>query len=255
VPSPGLVSGKSGLVTGAASGIGRATALLLAREGARVLVCDRDEAAGRETVAAITTAGGEARFARADVTREAEVETAVRAALDAFGRLDCAVNCAGVQGATGALHEIDTEGFTQALAVNLTGVFLCMKHEIRAMLRQRSGSIVNMASGAGILAVPFMAAYCASKHGVLGLTKTAAVENARSGVRVNAVCPGSTDTPMLRAALERGPEVEKVIMASLPGGRLGRAEEIAEAAVWLCSDRASFVSGESMLVDGSTVSR
>jgi NAD(P)-dependent dehydrogenase (short-subunit alcohol dehydrogenase family) len=255
VPSPGLVSGKSALVTGAASGIGRATALLLAREGARVLVCDVDEAAGRATVDAIAAAGGEARFARTDVTREAEVAAAVRTALEAFGRLDCAVNNAGIAGATGPLHETDTEGFVRTLAVNLTGVFVCMKHEIPVMARQGGGSIVNMASGAGIIAVPGMAAYCASKHGVLGLTKTAAVENARTGVRVNAVCPGTTDTPMLRASRERGPELEKMILASLPGGRFGRAEEIAEAAVWLCSDRASFVSGEAMLVDGSTVSR
>ena len=255
MPTPGLVHGKSALVTGAASGIGRATALLLAREGARVLVCDVDEAGGRDTARAIEAAGGEARFARTDVTREADVEAAVRAAVDAFGRLDCAVNNAGIPGATGALHETDTEGFVRTLAVNLTGVFLCMKHEIRVMAAQGGGAIVNMASGAGMIAVPFMAAYCASKHGVLGLTKTAAVENARSGIRVNAVCPGTTDTPMLRASLQRGPDVEKMVMASLPGGRMGRAEEIAEAAVWLCSDRASFVSGESMLVDGSTVSR
>jgi NAD(P)-dependent dehydrogenase (short-subunit alcohol dehydrogenase family) len=255
VSSRGLVAGKSALVTGGGSGIGRATALLLAREGARVFVCDLNEAGARESARMIESAGGEARAARTDVSNEAEVAAVVRAAWDAFGRLDCAVNSAGVPGATGPLHEVDAEGWLQTLAVNLTGVFLCMKHELIAMVAAGGGSIVNIASGAGIIGVPGMGPYCATKHGVLGLTKTAAIENAARGVRVNAVCPGTTDTPMVRASLERGPELEKMIRASLPGGRLGRPEEIAEAAVWLCSDRAGFVSGESMLVDGSTVSR
>jgi NAD(P)-dependent dehydrogenase (short-subunit alcohol dehydrogenase family) len=139
--------------------------------------------------------------------------------------------------------------------INLTGVFLCLTHEIRVMQEQGSGSIVNVASGAGVIAVPAMPHYCASKHGVLGLTKTAAVENARLGVRVNAICPGSTDTPLLRATIDASPEIEKLVMKSLPGGRLGLPGEIAEAAVWLCSDRASFVTGESMLVDGGAVAR
>jgi NAD(P)-dependent dehydrogenase (short-subunit alcohol dehydrogenase family) len=139
--------------------------------------------------------------------------------------------------------------------VNLTGVFLCMKHEIAAMARGGGGAIVNISSGAGLIAVPGLGPYCATKHAVLGLTKTAAVENARTGVRVNAICPGSVDTPMLRASLEKLPGMEKMILASQPGGRFGRPEEIAEAAVWLCSDRASFVSGESMLVDAASVAR
>jgi NAD(P)-dependent dehydrogenase (short-subunit alcohol dehydrogenase family) len=252
---PGLVEGKIALVTGAASGIGRATALLFASEGGRVLVCDSDDAGGRETADRIAAAGGKARFAHVDVTSEPEVEAAVAAALEAFGRLDCAVNCAGVSGAGGALHEIDLAGWSRTLAVNLTGVFLCMKHEIAAMLRQGEGAIVNISSGAGFIAVPGLGPYCATKHAVLGLTKTAAVENARTGVRVNAVCPGSTDTPMLRASISKLPGMEKMVLASQPGGRFGRPEEIAEAAVWLCSDRASFVSGESMLVDAASVAR
>lgn len=252
---PGLVEGKTALVTGAASGIGRATALLFASEGGRVLVCDSDDAGGRETADRIAAAGGKARFAHVDVTSEPEVEAAVAAALEAFGRLDCAVNCAGVSGAGGALHEIDLAGWSRTLAVNLTGVFLCMKHEIAAMLRQGEGAIVNISSGAGFIAVPGLGPYCATKHAVLGLTKTAAVENARTGVRVNAVCPGSTDTPMLRASISKLPGMEKMVLASQPGGRFGRPEEIAEAAVWLCSDRASFVSGESMLVDAASVAR
>jgi NAD(P)-dependent dehydrogenase (short-subunit alcohol dehydrogenase family) len=251
----GLVTGKSALVTGGASGIGAATALLFAEEGGRVLVCDLDEAGGREVAAKIAAAGGEARFVRTDVTRERDVEAAVAAALEAFGRLDAAVNCAGVTGAGGPLHEVDLAGWTRTLDVNLTGVFLCMKHEIAAMARQGSGSIVNISSGAGFIAVPGLGPYCATKHAVLGLTKTAAVENARTGVRVNAVCPGSIDTPMLRASIAHLPGMEKMVLASQPGGRFGRPEEIAEAAVWLCSDRASFVSGTSMSVDAASVAR
>lgn len=255
MPSVGLVAGKSALVTGGGSGIGRATALLLAREGARVFVCDLNEAGARETARMIEAAGGEARSARTDVSREAEVAAVVRAAQESFGRLACAVNSAGVPGATGPLHEIDAEGWLQTLAVNLTGVFLCMKHELLAMGAAGGGSIVNIASGAGIIGVPGMGPYCATKHGVLGLTKTAAIENATRGVRVNAVCPGTTDTPMVRASLARGPELEKMIRASLPGGRLGLPEEIAEAAVWLCSPAASFVCGAALPVDGGYTAR
>jgi NAD(P)-dependent dehydrogenase (short-subunit alcohol dehydrogenase family) len=255
VPPAGLVEGKAALVTGAASGIGRATARLLAREGARVLVCDVDDAGGRAAAAEIEAAGGSARFARIDVASESEVEAAVASALSAFGRLDCAVNSAGITGAPASLDRVDLEDFSRTLAVNLTGVFLCMKHEIAAMVRQGGGAIVNVASGAGLVAVPTLGPYCATKHGVLGLTKTAAVENARTGVRVNAVCPGSVDTPMLRASIAEAPAMEKIFLASQPGGRFGRAEEIAEAVVWLCSDRASFVSGESMLVDAAAVAR
>ena len=255
MPTGGLVEGKVALVTGAASGIGRATARLLAREGASVLVCDLDDAEGRAAAAEIAEAGGSARFARVDVASEPEVEALVADALSAFGRLDCAVNSAGITGAQASLDRVDLADFSRTLAVNLTGVFLCMKHEIAAMARQGGGAIVNVASGAGLVAVPSLGPYCATKHGVLGLTKTAAVENARTGVRVNAVCPGSIDTPMLRASIARLPAMEKIFLASQPGGRFGRAEEVAEAVVWLCSDRASFVSGESMLVDAAAVAR
>jgi NAD(P)-dependent dehydrogenase (short-subunit alcohol dehydrogenase family) len=255
VPAQGLVAGKTALVTGGASGIGRATALLFASEGARVLVGDVDEPGGRNTVKAIAESGGEARFTRLDVSAEPDVEAAVATAISAWGRLDCAVNCAGITGASGTLDGIDLAGWNATVAVNLTGVFLCMKHEIAAMARQGGGAIVNISSGAGLIAVPGLGAYCATKHAVLGLTKTAAVENARTGVRVNAVCPGSIDTPMLRASIAKLPGIEKMVLASQPGGRFGRAEEIAEAVVWLCSDRASFVSGESMLVDAAAVAR
>jgi NAD(P)-dependent dehydrogenase (short-subunit alcohol dehydrogenase family) len=251
----GLVEGKVALVTGGASGIGRASALAFAREGARVVVADRDEASAEATAREALAAGGEARSFRVDVTREGEVEDLMRFVLDAFGRLDCAHNNAGVTGAMGVLHEIELAGFERTLETNLTSVFLCMKHELRVMLAQGGGAIVNTSSGAGLVATPGLSPYCASKHGILALTKTAAVENARRGVRVNAICPGSTDTPMLRAILETGPEVERMVRTSQPGGRLGDADEVAEAAVWLCSDRASFVSGASLLVDGGAVAR
>jgi len=252
----GLMEGKVALVTGAGSGIGRASALAFAREGARVVASDREAEAGEATVRAVAEAGGEACFVRADVTREDEVEALVAAARDRFGRLDCASNNAGMSGPLGPVHDLARSDWEQTLAVNLTGTFLCVKHEIAAMLAQEGGgAVVNTASGAGMVGVPGMAAYAASKHAILGLTRTAALENARTGVRVNAVCPGSVDTPMLRGTMGLSPALEKAIRASQPGGRLGRPEEIAEAAVWLCSDRASFVTGASLLVDGGAVAR
>lgn len=250
----GLVEDKVALVTGAGSGIGRATALALAREGARVLVSDVEAGGGQATTRAIREAGGEARFQRTDVTREDEVAALVAAAVESWGRLDCAVNNAGITGSGGAIPDLELEQWNRTLAVNLTGVFLCLKYEIPAM-RERGGAIVNMASGAGLIGVPGLPHYCASKHGVLGLTKTAALENARSGVRVNAICPGSTDTPLLRGAMSADPRLEELVLSNIPSGRLGRPEEIAEAAVWLCSDRAAWVTGESMLVDGGSVAR
>jgi NAD(P)-dependent dehydrogenase (short-subunit alcohol dehydrogenase family) len=253
--SGGLVEGKVVLVTGAGSGIGRASALAFAREGARVVVNDLDEPGGQETVAAIAQAGGQALFVHADVSEEAAVEALVRRSIEAFGRLDCAHNNAGITGAVGNLESIDLAGFERTLRSNLTSVFLCMKHEIRVMRAQGGGAIVNTASGAGVIPTPALSPYCASKHGVLGLTKTAALENARTGVRVNAILPGAIDTPMLRRFMGIGSEVERLIRAGQPGGRLGEPAEIAEAAVWLCSDRASFVSGASLLVDGAAVNR
>jgi NAD(P)-dependent dehydrogenase (short-subunit alcohol dehydrogenase family) len=251
----GLVDGKSALVTGGASGIGRATALALAREGARVLVADCDGAGAEAVAKEIAAAGGVARARQTDVTQPAAVEAMVRAAVDAFGRLDCAVNNAGVTGTPAGLHDVPFDVWERTIAVNLTGVFLCLQQELRAMRAQKGGSIVNMSSGAGAIGTPALAPYAASKHGVLGLTKTAALENAREGIRVNAICPGSTDTPLLGGFMSSSEAARKLILASTPCGRLGRPEEIAEAAVWLCSDRASYVSGESLFVDFAAVSR
>ena len=251
----GLVDGKAALVTGGASGIGRATVEILVREGARVVLADLNEVEGEKRVEAIRSSGGDARFVRTDVTREADVERLVAAVLDYYGRLDCAVNSAGITGGIGPVQELSQEDWEHTLAINLTGVFLCTKHEVATMQGQGSGAIVNVASGSGVIATPGLSAYCASKHAVLGLTKTVALENARTGVRVNAICPGTTDTPMLRAAMASDPNLEKLILRGTPGGRFGRPEEIAEGAVWLCSDRASFVTGESLLVDGGAVAR
>lgn len=253
--SPLLLEDRCILVTGGASGIGRAACLAFAREGARVLLSDVNLAGGEETAAALRAAGGEARFVQADVGDEAQVEGLVKATVQSFGRIDGAFNNAGITGAVGPLHEIDRERFEQTLRTNLVGVFLCMKHEIRAMLAQGGGAIVNTSSGAGVVATPTLSAYCASKHAILGLTKTAALEHARTGIRVNAICPGSIDTPMLQRYMGNNPGIEKLIRAGQPGGRLGRPEEIAEAAVWLLSDRASFVSGASIFVDGAAIGR
>jgi NAD(P)-dependent dehydrogenase (short-subunit alcohol dehydrogenase family) len=254
-PDTGMLRGKVALITGGAMGIGAAAVRLFAAEGARVVFCDLDAEAGGVTLAEVRDAGGEASFVRTDVTREDEVKALVEHAIDEYGRLDCALNNAGTTGESAPLQGTSLDTWQRVLDVNLTGVFLCMKYELAVMVAQKSGAIVNVASGAAVVASPYLAAYSASKHGVLGLTKTAAVENARTGVRVNAILPGSTDTPLLRRAMERHPGVEKMILRSTASGRLGRPEEVAEAALWLCSDRASLISGEAMLVDGASVAR
>lgn len=249
----GLVDGKVALITGAASGIGRAAALVFAREGAVVVAADRDTEGGEITAEAVRNAGGQATFLPCDVTSEDDVRALVAAVVDAHGHLDCAHNNAGITGAMGAVHQLERDAWEHTLAVNLTGVFLCMKHELLQMQAQGSGAIVNTASAAGLIGVPGLAPYCASKHAMIGLTKTAALENATAGIRVNAVLPGSIDTPMLQSYMGLGPAVAKAIKAGQPGGRLGLPEEIAEAVVWLSSDRASFVTGTPMLVDGGAV--
>jgi NAD(P)-dependent dehydrogenase (short-subunit alcohol dehydrogenase family) len=249
----GVMDGKVALVTGGASGLGRASALALARAGVRLVVADVDEAGGKETVARINDAAGEAHFVRADVTIPEAVEAMVAATVERFGRLDCAVNNAGTTGPGGRTADYSLDDWNRTLALNLTGVFLCMKYEIPRMVEQGGGAIVNMSSGAGLVGFAGLPAYVASKHGVVGLTRAAALEYVKDGVRINAVCPGSTRTPMLEGFMAGDEQIERMMTASVPLGRLGRPEEIAEAVVWLCSDAASFVVGHAMAVDGGSV--
>jgi NAD(P)-dependent dehydrogenase (short-subunit alcohol dehydrogenase family) len=259
-PIPRLAEGHTALVTGGGSGIGRATAELFAKEGARVVVVDANADAGEETREGIQAGGGEAIFVQADVGDEAAVEHAVARAVEAYGRLDSAFNNAGVTDAVSSLHEVSLESWEHVIRVNLTGVFLCMKHEIIQMLRQekidgRRGAIVNTSSGAGFIAAPGLPHYTASKHGVLGIVKNAAQEYYQEGIRVNAVCPGITATPMITATMVGDSEFVERMRAALPGGEPGRPDDIAQAAVWLCSWRARWVNGEPMLIDGGTVAR
>lgn len=246
----GLVAGKVALVTGASSGIGRATALAFAREGAKVVVADVTVEGGEETVALIKKAGGEAIFVKTDVSKAAEVEALVNKAVATYGRLDCAHNNAGIAGNSKTVVDDTEDNWDRILAINLKGVWWCMKYEIAQMLKQGGGAIVNTASDAGLIGVRRGGAYVASKHGVVGLTKTAALEYAKAGIRVNCVCPGPIDTPMLQGIGGRNQQVMEKMAAAQPGGRLGKPEEIAEAAVWLCSDAASFITGLPMPVDG-----
>jgi NAD(P)-dependent dehydrogenase (short-subunit alcohol dehydrogenase family) len=247
--------GKVALVTGAASGIGRAAALAFASAGARVVVADVAREAGERTVGEIRAAAGDAIFVACDVSRAPEVEAMVAEAVATYGRLDCAFNNAGIGLTYTPLHELDEERWQRILAVNLTGVWLCMKYEIRQMLTQGGGAIVNTASIDGLSGAAGLADYVASKHGVVGLTRTAALEYATRGIRVNAVCPGMIRTPMVEAGIRERPELEARLIAQEPVGRLGTPEEIAAAAVWLCSDAASFVTGHAMPVDGGFLAR
>jgi NAD(P)-dependent dehydrogenase (short-subunit alcohol dehydrogenase family) len=246
----GEFAGRAGLVTGGGSGIGRASALAFGRLGAQVTVADLDAAGGDETVALITAEGGRARFARADVTDPDQVAALVNGAVDAYGGLDFAHNNAGINGPSGFTADFAVEDWDRVIAVNLRSVFLCMKFELPHLVTRGGGAIVNTASGAGLRAFAGLPAYVASKHGVVGLTKAAAAEYAKAGVRINAVCPGSTRTPMLEEFMDRIPGMEKMMAAGSPMRRLATPEEIAAAVVWLCSDAASFVVGTAFPVDG-----
>lgn len=248
----GLLAGKSALITGGGGGIGRATALAFAREGARLAVADIAVEAAEQTVALVNQAGGQAMSLVAEVADAAQVQAMIRAVVAAYGRLDCAYNNAGIAGfqvdASGKkTHEWSDEAFDRMIAVNLRGVWLCMKHEIPQMLAQGGGVIVNTGSIAGLVGLPTSSGYVAAKHGVLGLTKTAAQEYAADNIRINAVCPGYIETKMTEDTMRRRGEQ---ILAMVPFKRMGRPEEIAEMVVWLCSDRASYVSGACYNVDG-----
>lgn len=251
----GRLAGKVALVTGGASGIGRATALAFAREGAKLVVADRQAEGGQQTAHLITENGAEATFVQVDVTSATAVEALISQTIATYGRLDCAHNNAGISGGGGAFTaDYDEAMWHQVLAVNLTGVWLCMKYEIPQMLQHGGGVIVNTASVAGLIGARGLAAYVASKHGVVGLTKTAALEYAQRGIRVNCVCPGVIHTPMTARGLS-DPQRRAQIIASEPLGRVGTPEEVAEAVVWLCSEAASFVTGHTMTVDGGFVAQ
>ena len=244
------------LVRGAASGIGRATAVAFAEAGARaVVVADVNIEGLEETAAMVRARGAEALAIRTDVSRAEDVERTVADAVAAFGRLDCAFNNAGIEGVMSPTAEIIETDWDRTLAINLTGVWLCMKAELPHLLAADGGAIVNCASVAGLVGFQGAASYVASKHGVVGLTKAAALDYAPTGVRINAVCPGVIQTPMIDRVLERDPAMEAALTAMEPVGRLGRADEIADAVVWLCSDAASFVTGQAIAIDGGFVAR
>jgi NAD(P)-dependent dehydrogenase (short-subunit alcohol dehydrogenase family) len=248
----GLLDGKAALITGAGGGIGRATALAFAREGARVAAADLAAEAAQETVALINAKGGQALALSGEVASDAGVKAMVAAAVAAFGRLDCAFNNAGIAGwqveaAGQKTADWSEAAFDRMIAVNLKGVWLCMKHEIVQMLAQGGGAIVNTASIAGLAGLPTSSAYVAAKHGVVGLTRTAAIEYAEAGIRVNAVCPGFIRTPMTAPMT---PQRSEAAMAQTPARRKGEPEEIAEMVVWLASERASYVTGAAYNVDG-----
>lgn len=251
---PGTMEGKAGLVTGAASGIGRACAVSFAREGAAVIVADLEAAqsGGEQTVEQIVRAGGRAEFVACDVSSADDSSALVGHVIGRFGRLDFAHNNAGI-GVHCLLHETSEEDFDRVIAVNLRGTFLGMKHQIAAMLENdppTRGAIVNTSSNAGLRAVTLLSAYTASKHGILGLTKNAAVEYANDGIRVNAVCPGAIMTPLMSG---QPPDRQKEILAPQALTRFGQPEEVAAAVVWLCSDQASFVTGVALPVDAGSV--
>lgn len=249
-----LVEGKVALVTGAASGIGAAAAQIFAEKGARVVVSDIAEDGGMATVESIKSAGGEAVFHRCDVADPEQVQNLIQTTVDTYGRLDAAFNNAGVEGEAATTPNCSLENFDLNVDVNLKGVFLCMKYQINQFLKQGSGgAIVNTASVAGLVAAKGVPAYVATKHGVVGLTKTAAVEFAKKNIRVNAVCPGGIRTQMLERAIEDKPWVEKQLLRLQPIGRLGEPKEVGRVVVFLCSDEASFVTGHAMPVDGGCV--
>jgi NAD(P)-dependent dehydrogenase (short-subunit alcohol dehydrogenase family) len=248
------MNGMVALVTGGASGIGRASALAFAARGARVVIADVDEVGGSEAARSIQVQGGAATFVRTDVSQAAEVEAMVQAALRHYGRLDYAHNNAGIFGELAPTADCTEENWDRVIATNLKGVWLCMKHEIPVMVRQGSGAIVNTSSVLGLVGTAMGApAYVAAKHGIAGLTRTAALEYIQAGVRINAVCPGAIRTPLFEGIVRARPEIDALAVATHPISRIGTPAEIAAAVVWLCSDAASFVVGAMLSADGGSV--
>lgn len=246
----GSHAGKVAFVTGAASGIGRAAALAFAREGAGVVVTDVSEQGNRETARVIEELGGRALAVRCDVARPADVKAALDKTIEAFGRLDFAFNNAGVEQPIMPAADLTEEEWDRIVGIDLRGVFLCMRYQIPLMLKQGGGAIVNTSSGAGVKGFAGQAAYCAAKYGVVGLSKAAALDYAKSNIRINAVCPGIIETPMMDRFSGGTPEGRGRVVAQEPVGRMGRPDEIAAAVLWLCSDAAAFVTGHAMVVDG-----
>jgi NAD(P)-dependent dehydrogenase (short-subunit alcohol dehydrogenase family) len=246
----GRLQDKVCLVTGAASGIGKAAALAFAAEGAVLTIADVSSEGGEETARIARSTGGNVRFTRCDISIASEVEALIASIVARHGRLDCAFNNAGIEGPLVPMAEVSEELWDRIVAVDLRGVWLCLKHEIRQMMRQGGGAIVNTSSTAGICGTPGYSPYTAAKHGVIGLTKSVALQYARSGIRVNAICPGLVDTPMMDRILGGDPEMEKLFVAGTPVSRKAQPHEIAAAAIWLCSDEASYVTGAVLPVDG-----
>lgn len=246
------LQGKTALVTGAAAGIGKAVALLYGQHGANVMVSDIDEAQGQQVVAQLQAAGANARFYRADVGDPAQCRQLVQETVAAFGTLDTACNNAGITGELSLTADYSLEGWQRIINVNLNSVFFCLKYELEVMLKQGRGSIINMSSILGQVGTPSLAGYVTAKHGVVGLTQTAAIEYAAQGIRINAVGPGYIDTPLLKNFT---PESKQQLAALHPIGRLGRAEEVAELVIWLSSDKASFVTGAYYSVDGGYLAK
>ena len=244
------LTGKSIIITGAASGMGRATAILAAQLGAKLTLSDRTDDAGAALVAEIEAVGGTAQFVHCDVTNEQDVQQLVAAAVSRFSRLDGAFNNAGVPNIGKPLHELSWEDMERTYSVNVKGVFLCLKYEIPEMLKAGGGSIVNTASASSIVAFPEAADYVSSKHAVFGLTRAAALDYAQHGIRVNCVLPGTVLTPMLRGLFDSAPETKDFLESRIPMGRVAQPEEIADSVVWMLSDRASYLTAAGLSVDG-----
>jgi NAD(P)-dependent dehydrogenase (short-subunit alcohol dehydrogenase family) len=250
------LEGRVAVITGAASGIGRATVELFSGQGAVVVASDIDADAGAETVERLRQAGGSALFVAADVTDEAALRAVVERAVQEHGRVDCAANCAGVGGGHGATHDYDSETWNRIVDINLRGTWHAMRHEIAAMLAGgQGGTVVNVASTLSLRGSPFGSPYSASKHGVLGLTRTAALEYATQGIRVNAVCPGAIDTPMMDETFARFPGFREMLLGLVPMQRMGSPVEVAHAIAWLSSDGSTFVTGEGVSVEGGLLAR
>ncbi len=242
------------LITGAGNGIGRATALAFAQQGASVVVADMSRSAGEETTALITQAGGIATFILCDVTKDQDVQSMVDGTIETYGKLDIAFNNAGIEIESSKLADGDEATYDKIMDVNVKGVWRCMKYQIPALLKQSSSAIVNTASIAGLGAAPKMSIYSASKHAVIGLTKSAAVEYGKKGLRVNAICPAVIDTEMFRRATENDPQKEQYVRSLHPVGRIGQPEEVAAAVLYLCSDLAGFTTGVALPIDGGSTS-